>query len=269
MCPPARAASSRASAVGQRDQPAREAGQQVDARQSCPLGVRLQQLGGLGSLDPASAERGAELHQPQVADEADLVAPEPLQRDDTDRPRPEAALALQPRRGGVDRHVAQPLGIERLQQPHERRAAPRVQAERAQLRRRVHAQRLACRRLAQVVRAPRGRRADDRALELARVLRRDQLSAERAQQRARDSGRPHHAQPAQLADRLPQQLVVGETPQELRVIVVQREHEAQSRDDALIRRAHFDRAFGTLPRAHELAVHRRRQNPVAKRARRV
>src|SRR5205085_5862499 len=93
------------SGCGQRHQPAAEAHQEVDAREPRPLLVRLDERRGLGGLDPAAAaERSDELDEAEVADEPALVAAKPFQADDTDRPRPEAALAQEAgprrRRGG-------------------------------------------------------------------------------------------------------------------------------------------------------------------------
>ena len=56
-----------------------------------------EQLVGLLGLDPSAAERRGELHEAEVAGEPALVAAEALEADDADRPRPEAALALEPR----------------------------------------------------------------------------------------------------------------------------------------------------------------------------
>ena len=50
----------------------------------------------LAWLGPAPAERGEELHEREVVDEPRVVAAEPLQRDDADRPRADAALASEP-----------------------------------------------------------------------------------------------------------------------------------------------------------------------------
>src|SRR5258707_378355 len=71
--------------------------------------------------------------------------------------------------GCLERDVPQPLEVERAAEAHQSCAAARVQAERAQLCRGIHAQRLARRRLAQVAGAARARRAHDCALELPRL----------------------------------------------------------------------------------------------------
>ena len=69
---------------------------------------------------PRSARR--QLDEAEVADEPVVVAAEPFEADDADRPRPEAALALEPRRDGGGRDVVQPLELDRAADPHERGA---------------------------------------------------------------------------------------------------------------------------------------------------
>src|SRR5438132_1763892 len=130
----------RAAVVGKRDQPAAEPGQQVDARQAGPLAVRRQQLCRLLRFDPTAAQGGAELDQTEIADGASLVAAESLERDDADRPRAESAFASKSCSGCLERDVPQPLEVERAAEPHQSCAAARVQAERAQLCRGIHAQ---------------------------------------------------------------------------------------------------------------------------------
>ena len=63
-----------------------------------------------------------------------LVAAEPLEADDADRPRAEAALALQPRRDRVGRLRLQPLEVERAAEPDERRGAGARRARARELR---------------------------------------------------------------------------------------------------------------------------------------
>ena len=80
------------------------------------------------------------------------------------------------------------------------------------------------------------------------MARLDQLAAQRAQQRAGDRRNPHRAQAAKLPDRLAEQRVVGEAAEKLRVIVVDREDEANPLDRRLALRAHDDGAARQLPR---------------------
>src|SRR5919198_5985232 len=78
----------------ERHEAAAEAKQEVDAREPRPLLVGLEERRRLRPLDPAAtaAERDDELHQAEVAHEPALVAAEPFEADDSDRPRPEPAL---------------------------------------------------------------------------------------------------------------------------------------------------------------------------------
>src|SRR5215218_6724804 len=96
-----------------RHETARGTRQQVDARQSCPLLVRSEQLGRLLGFDPPATNGRAKLEQAEVADEPVLGAPEPLQADDADRPRADAALPAEPGHDAVRRHVAEPFEVER------------------------------------------------------------------------------------------------------------------------------------------------------------
>src|SRR5206468_1897573 len=94
--------------------------QQVHAREPAPLAVGGEQDVGLLGLDPAAPEGRRELCQPEVAVEPVLVAPEALEADDAERPRPEAALAGQPGDDGVRRLLLQPLEVERPADTDER-----------------------------------------------------------------------------------------------------------------------------------------------------
>ena len=76
--------------------PWEHAGEEVDARESRPLAVRLEQLGRLPPLDPAAAHRAQQLHEAEVALEAAVEAAESLEADDAERPRAETALAEEP-----------------------------------------------------------------------------------------------------------------------------------------------------------------------------
>src|SRR6185437_4835841 len=89
--------------VRQRDQPAPEAHEQVDAREAGPLAVALQQRRRLLGLDPAPLERAEQLDQPEVADQAALAPAEAFEADDAHRPRAEPALAQKARCDRVGR----------------------------------------------------------------------------------------------------------------------------------------------------------------------
>ena len=112
--------------------PAAAPGEEVDAREAGPLAVWLEQDVGLLGLDPPAPERGGELDEAEIARQAALVPAEPFERDDADRPRAEAALALEAPRDDVGRQLLQPLEVEPAAEPDERGAAPRAEAEIAQ-----------------------------------------------------------------------------------------------------------------------------------------
>src|SRR6188508_2187584 len=105
------------------NEPALEALEEEDAREPLPLGVGSKEVGGLAGLGPASAYGTQELHEPEVVDQPRVVAPEPLERHDSDRPRPDATLAFE----AYERVVSssQPFEVDRAGQPGERRGAAR------------------------------------------------------------------------------------------------------------------------------------------------
>src|SRR4051812_39899920 len=153
----------------ERNEAAPVPGQQVDAREPGPLAVGLEQLGRLPRLDPAAAQLGEQLHEPEVALETPLAPAETLQADDADRPRPEAPLALEARGDGVGRELAQALELELPAHADEGGAAPRVQAQPPQVGRREARELLAPGRDAEPGRPDRRRRrAHDPALDRAR-----------------------------------------------------------------------------------------------------
>ena len=65
-----------------------------------------------------------------------LEATEPFETDDARRPGTEPALALDPADDSIGRQVVEPLELEVAAEPDDRRAAPLVQPEPAQLERR-------------------------------------------------------------------------------------------------------------------------------------
>src|SRR4051812_30167671 len=111
----------RCGAQGQ--QPARVAREQVHARDAGPLAVRLEQLGRLPALDLTAAQHAQELDESEVADEPVVHAAEPFEADDADRPRAEAALALEPLRDDSRRLTVQALELDRAAQADESGAA--------------------------------------------------------------------------------------------------------------------------------------------------
>src|SRR5262249_1298876 len=118
-----------------------------------------------------------------------------------------------------------------------------------------------------------GDRAHDAYLELARVARLDQLTAEGAQQRLRNRRQPQLAHPLERTRRLADQRIAREAPQELRVVGVDRHDETElleplvalcPEDDAPVDQLRDGADFDPLPDAQ-----RRRERPVALVARRV
>src|SRR5437763_857688 len=65
--------------------------QPADAREPRPFPAGGGELARLRRLDAPAPQLGGQLHEPEVAREPALVAPETLQAHDADRPRSEAA----------------------------------------------------------------------------------------------------------------------------------------------------------------------------------
>src|SRR5581483_8730044 len=210
------------------EQPAAEAGEKVDARDTGELAVRLEQLRRLPALDRAPADRAQELDETEVADEAVIPAAEALEADDADRPRPEPPLPLEPSHDRVRRPVVQSLELDRAAEADECCGAARVETQLSQLRRRQRTE--VARRWGGVqALGPAGAdRADDRLLHSARALRLDQLPAEGAQKRLRNGGDAYGTEAAQVARRAPEHAVVAHTHEKRRVVVVQREQPAET-----------------------------------------
>src|SRR5207248_4766707 len=120
-------------ACGDGHETAPEAGQQVDAGEPGPFAVGLEQLRRLPALDPAPAQRGEQLDESEVADEAVLAATQALEADDARRPRAESTLAHEARDDGFGGEAAQPLRIEGAAEPDERRGLALRKPEPAQL----------------------------------------------------------------------------------------------------------------------------------------
>src|SRR5438876_5686878 len=171
--------------------------EEVDPREPGPLAVGLEQLGGLPRLDAAAPQRGAQLDEPEVADEPALEPPQPLDADEADRPGPEPALALEAIGRGRCRQRTQPLEVEGAAEPDERRASPRAQPEPAELRgSEAREGRGSRRRVQERARKLRRRGADHVALDLAGAPRGDQLPGDRTQQRVRGRGEPQRPETA-------------------------------------------------------------------------
>ena len=110
-----------------------EPGQEVRACEALPLAVRGQELRGVRRLGRAAEECGAELDQPKVADQPELVVSEPLKPDDAARPRAEPALPLEPLGDLARVQFAQPLELDRPAQTDDRRGFPGREPEALQL----------------------------------------------------------------------------------------------------------------------------------------
>ena len=247
----------------QRDQPAAEAGDQVDAREAGPFAVRLEQLGRLPRLDRPAASAISELHEAEVADEPVLLAAEPLEADDADRPRPEPALALEPGGDGVGRA---------------RRAAARARASGRSGR--ASRPRLACRPSARSSRATkrasvsqsggawsrdgrrRGARTIGRSISRAR---RDSISwpAERAQQRLRDRADAERPRPCRCAIGRARERVVRERGGGTRSGRRRARASSGAARRTVARAADDDRAVAELRRERLLVADDRAENAVA------
>ena len=99
-------------------------------------------------------------------------------------------------------------------------------------------------------------RANDAVLELTRAPGVDQLSAECAQQGLRNRRQPELTHSPKLADRGSDHRITREAAQELRVVVVDREYEAQALEPLFSLRAQDHASVDELPRGRQF-------NPVA------
>lgn len=254
---------------GAGDQPSGEGGHQVDAREPLPLAVRLEQLGCLPAFDPPAPEAGADLDEGEVPDEAPLRPAEAFETDDPDRPRPEAALALEAVGDRRGRYVVEALEVELAANADQPRTAAGMEAVSPQLGGREAGQVGRVRRGLQAVAGGSGR-SDDASLDLVRAPRLDQLAAERAQERMRDGVEPHRSQPGEPPDHVLQERVAREPSQERRMVVVEREHEAQALEPVVARGSQDDAAVSALPRGSNAPTAKRGgQQSVAEAAGRV
>jgi hypothetical protein len=100
---------------------------------------------------------------------------------------------------------------------------------------------------------PRRRCTDDVTLDLPRAARSDELAADGAQKRVRHGREPQRPKTAQPRQGAAQERVLTEAGEELGVIVVEAEHEAQLVEAALVGRTQLDGAVRLLPRTTEAA----------------
>lgn len=249
---------------GSRDEAPPERRHQVDAGQSLPLTVRREQLGRLPPLHPATPEGGAQLHEGEVADEPELGPAKALEADDAHRPRSETPLALEAPGGRRRREILQTLEVERPAESNERRGAPGMQSEGAQLGRGEAREVVRARRRVQARRLGR-RRPDHSALDLTCETRLDELPAQRAKQRMGHCRDANRAQPAQMHDRAAKQRIAREPAQKCGMVVIEGEHEAQAVDPVRFGGAQHDGAVRPLPGPRMLAgSERRHEDAVAK-----
>ena len=196
-------------------------------------------------LDPPALDRRADLQQPEVADDSAVEAAEALRPHDADRVRADPALLLQPRGGRVRWKPAQPLGVERAADADERRRLAGRKPVAVELGRREAGEVLGQRRRLEPADALR-RVANEAPFDRARLARGDQLPDDGAQQRVRDGRRADRAQALEVADRPREELVVTKPLEELRVVVLHAEHEAEPLDSSFGLGAENERAVGQL-----------------------
>ena len=254
-------------AVGQRDQTPSEAAQQVDARQPLPFPVRREQRGGLLRLDPAACRapcRASAGRDRRRARARSCRAPpaRSRRRDHGPSPRSRSSRAAtasegQPR-GARDRAT----GTGGRASRRGARAGRAAAAARATRRPSVAAVGgVASRPIRALVARTTSGRARARG-STGSAARRARGAAPR-----RPSARAAAAGLAVWRIDSPEQRIVGEAAEELRVVVVEREHEAQPLDStASLLGAHPHGAVRQLPGVHDLSVDHAREHAVAKRA---
>ena len=174
-----------------------------------------------------------------------VVAAEPLQRDDSDRPRADAPLAPEP----LERVVvgAEPVEVDRPREPRERGGSAAREPARRDASRRQARQSLARRRILAA-------RADDRPLDLERARGLDQLSAHAADHGVGHGCLAPRAHPAEPPDGRADERVARVEPVELARVVVEREHEPRVLDAELARGADDDLPVVELPRRRPASV---------------
>lgn len=227
--------------VGPGDETERCAPHQDLARETLPLGVGGEQLGGLPPLDRPSRQSGVELDQSEVADEPVVVPPEPLQRDHADRPRADTALRGEATEDRGGRVPAQALEVDGARKPDESRRAMLGQPDPPQLGRAEPRERIPRHDLLP-------HRPHHRALERARPLRLDQLSAHRPHDRVRDGRQAEGPVADERPGRRTDQRIACEALVEGAGVVVESEHEAGLVDAFLVWSRDDDEAVGALPR---------------------
>jgi hypothetical protein len=201
-----------------------------------------------------------------------VEAPEPLQADDTDRPRADAALAEQALEHGGCRHGAELLELEAAANANESGRPSRMEAQCAELGRREAADIGGRGRNVQAA-DRRRHRPEDAALERSGAARGDELATEGAQEPVCDGREARRTEAAELARSPSEERVAGKAPQERRMVGVERQHEAEQLETGLALRSEHHSPVGLLPGMAELSPvpdrQDRRHQPVGERARRV
>lgn len=223
------------------DEAAGEAGEEEDAGEALPLAVGSKELCCLGGVGPPSAQRGEQLPQPEVADEPDVVAAEPVERDDADAPRADPSDPGQPTLDDRRLHSAQRLEVDLPHEPSERGGARGSEAAGAE----------PCwgeRGEGALARGILSAGADDGPLDRARSARLDELPGDGAERGLRDRRRAERPQPAEESSWGAEEAILREPPVELCRVVVEREEEARLLQRALVARVDEDLAGRELCR---------------------
>src|SRR5918992_958047 len=111
-----------------RQQAAREAGEQIDTGEAGPLAVGREQLLGVRGVTPATGEGRAELDQTEVADEAAVETAQSFQEDDRREPLEVDCATEADDRSRLACGESQPLQLGRSESPESFDARRRTQA---------------------------------------------------------------------------------------------------------------------------------------------
>ena len=197
-----------------------------------PGAVAVEQLPGV--LDPgrAAEHHRAQAQQAEVADQAVVVAAEPVQRDHPGRPGAEVADPLEPDRDGVRGLVPQPLGIEVGQRLRQRHGPARREPDRGQPGRRQGAQR-GRRGRQEALAVPRRDEPDHAVLDQPGGPPLDELAGDGPQQRMAYGRHPQGAVAGVALDHVAQQAVLANQAQERLQVDVAGQGEAQLVEGAL------------------------------------
>ncbi len=195
-----------------RDETSLEAREQEHAREPLPLAVGCEQPRGLVCdlrlLGPAAGPRRQDLHEPEVGDQARVVAAESAERDDTGAPRAEAALSSEPHESRVGRRL-QRLEVDRSHDPGKSRRAAGSEPARGDSGGGEGGERSLARRVLAA-------RANHRSLDVSRAARLDQLPADGVQDCVRNGRLSRRPQTPEHAHGAPEQRIASRTAGETR-----------------------------------------------------